>query len=105
MSTASTSIRSPRALAWHRRGAAFADFCRQFTHHRAGMVGLIFLVIVAAVAILAPVIAPSSMLDVTKLVDPERFAPPSWQHPLVTDQLGRVIWVRMVWVASVSLLF
>ncbi|MEJ7314642.1 hypothetical protein WL358_12915, partial [Staphylococcus epidermidis] len=79
----------PRALAWHRRGTAFVDFCRQFAQHRAGMVGLVFLVIVALIAIFAPVIAPASMLDVTKLVDVQRFAPPSWEHPLGTDHQGR----------------
>lgn len=104
MTTASPTIRSPRALAWHRRGTAFVDFCREFARHRAGMVGLVFLVIVALVAIFAPVIAPASMLDVTKLVDVQRFAPPSWEHPLGTDHQGREIWVRMVWGARVSLL-
>ncbi|RYY32237.1 MAG: cation diffusion facilitator family transporter, partial [Sphingomonadales bacterium] len=62
------------------------------------------LVIVTVIALLAPVIAPPSMLDVTKLVDVERFAPPSWEHLLGTDHQGRELWVRMVWGARVSLL-
>jgi peptide/nickel transport system permease protein len=96
--------RSPRYIAWARRRAALRDFWQQFRHHRAGMIGLVFLILVALIAIFAPVIAPAHMLDVTKLVDPERFAPPSLQHPLGTDQQGRELWVRMVWGARVSLL-
>ncbi|MBS3181644.1 MULTISPECIES: ABC transporter permease [Leucobacter] len=96
--------RSPRYYAWARRRAALHDFWDQFRHHRAGMVGLGFLVLIAVVAVLAPVLAPAHMLDVTTLVDQERFAPPSLDHPLGTDHQGRELWVRMVWGARVSLL-
>ena len=67
------------------------------------MLGLVFLIVVALVAIFAPVIAPAHMLDVTKLIDQDRFAPPSFEHPLGTDHQGREIWVRLVWGARVSL--
>lgn len=103
-STTPSRQRSPRHFAWARRRAAFRDFCQQFGQHRAGMVGLSFLTLVALIAILAPVIAPEHMLDVTTLVGTERFAPPSLEHPLGTDHLGRELWVRMVWGARVSLL-
>ncbi|WP_082716852.1 ABC transporter permease [Microterricola viridarii] len=103
-STTPSRQRSPRHFAWARRRAALRDFRQQFSHHRAGMVGLSFLMLVALIAILAPVIAPAHMLDVTTLIGTERFAPPSLEHPLGTDHLGREIWVRMVWGARVSLL-
>lgn len=96
--------RSPRQIAWARRRTALQNFWRQFRQHRAGMIGLGFLVLVALIAVLAPVIAPVHMLDVTKLLDQERFAPPSWEHILGTDHQGRELWVRMVWGARVSLL-
>lgn len=96
--------RAPHSMAWARRRRAAGTFCREFAHHKAGMAGLIFLVVVIVVAALAPVIAPASMLDVTKLLDAPRFAPPSWAHPLGTDHQGRELWVRMVWGAQVSLL-
>ncbi len=104
MSTAATSIRSPLAMAWQRRGRAFAQFCREFSHERAGMVGLVFLLVIVVLALLAPLLAPSSMLDVTQVIDNPRFAPPSWEHPLGTDHQGRELWVRMLWGARVSLL-
>ena len=72
-----TVARSPRSMAWARRRLALAEFSREFSHNRAGMVGLIFLVVVIVLALLAPVLAPSWMLDVTKLLDQPRFAPPS----------------------------
>lgn len=98
------STRSPRAMAWRRRSAAFAAFCREFAHQRAGMVGLVFLAVIVGLALLAPVLAPSWMLDVTRVIDNPRFAPPSWAHPLGTDHQGRELWVRMLWGARVSLL-
>jgi peptide/nickel transport system permease protein len=102
--TAPQKTRSPRQVVWQRRKTAATHFCREFSHHRAGMVGVIFLIVVALIAILAPLIAPSHMLDVTQLLDNERFASPSLAHPLGTDNQGRELWVRMVWGARVSLL-
>ncbi|MGJ4845340.1 MULTISPECIES: ABC transporter permease [unclassified Leifsonia] len=102
--TTATARRSPRSMAWARRRDAFGSFCREFSHSRAGMAGLIFLVVVILLALLAPVLAPSWMLDVTKLLDQPRFAPPSIAHPLGTDDQGRELWVRMIWGARVSLL-
>ncbi len=102
--SAQAASRSPRSLAWARRRTAFAQFSREFSRSRSGMVGLVFLVVIVALALLAPVIAPAWMLDVTKVMDSPRFAPPSWEHPLGTDHQGRELWVRMLWGAQVSLL-
>ncbi|WP_206477099.1 ABC transporter permease [Microbacterium sp. KRD172] len=99
-----TRLRSPRAMAWERRRSSFAEFCREFAQNRAGLIGLVFLVVIVLLAVLAPVLAPASMLDVTTLIDAPRFAPPSWEHPLGTDHQGRELWVRMLWGAQVSLL-
>ena len=44
MSTAEPRLLSPRAMAWSRRGRSLAEFCREFSHQRAGMVGLVFLI-------------------------------------------------------------
>jgi len=99
-----TIARSPRSMAWARRRRAFATFCREFSRNRAGMAGLVFLAVIILLAVLAPLIAPAWMLDVTKLLDSPRFAPPSLEHPLGTDDQGRELWVRMIWGARVSLL-
>jgi ABC-type dipeptide/oligopeptide/nickel transport system permease subunit len=99
-----TAARSPRALAWARRGNALKQFWDEFRHSPSGMIGLVFLLVVVVLAILAPVIAPSRMLDVSQLTDQPKFAPPSAEHLLGTDHQGREIWVRMLWGAQVSLI-
>lgn len=68
------------------------------------MIGAIVLLIFVLMAIFAPVIAPASMLDVTKQLDVPKYAPPSLAHPLGTDDFGREIWARIVWGSRVSLL-
>ena len=68
------------------------------------MVGAIVLVFFILIAIFAPLIAPASMLDVTKQLDVPRYAPPSLAHPLGTDDLGRELWIRILWGARVSIL-
>ncbi|HEY9291616.1 MAG TPA: ABC transporter permease [Microlunatus sp.] len=101
---ATVGTATPRQLARARRLSAAADFWRQFRANPSGMAGAIFLVVVIVIALIAPLIAPSWMLDVTKLLDQPRFAPPSPEHLLGTDHQGREIWVRMVWGARVSLI-
>lgn len=102
--TAPQRAHSPRAVTWERRRKAVAQFWREFVQHRGGLTGLIFLIAIAVIAILAPVIAPAHMLDVTQLTDQPKFAPPSLAHPMGTDHQGRELWVRMVWGAQVSLI-
>ncbi|AXE37827.1 ABC transporter permease [Acidipropionibacterium virtanenii] len=99
-----TVTRSARAMVWARRGAAARDFWSQFRRNPAGMVGLAVLLVIVLLALLAPVLAPERMLDVTQLLDNPRYAPPSAAHPFGTDHQGREIWVRMLWGARVSLI-
>ncbi|SDS12023.1 peptide/nickel transport system permease protein [Brevibacterium siliguriense] len=68
------------------------------------LIGAIVLLFFIVIAIAAPLIAPVSMLDVTKQLDVPRYAPPSLDHPLGTDDLGRELWVRILWGARVSIL-
>lgn len=95
--------RSAGSVAWARRARRFVEVCIEFSRHRAGMVGLVFLLAVVVVAILAPVIAPSSLLDATNTISVPHYAPPSWDHLLGTDHQGKEIWARMVWGARTSL--
>ncbi|WP_235511234.1 ABC transporter permease [Agromyces sp. Root81] len=93
-----------RQVASRRRRASAAKLWREFRSSASGMSGLVFLGVVILLAILAPVIADRSLLDVTQLTDQPRFAPPSWEHPMGTDHQGRELWVRMIWGARTSLL-
>jgi peptide/nickel transport system permease protein len=75
-------------------------FWRAFTRNRLAVIGGVVVLCLAVLAVLAPVIAPSdpNRPDVRKIL-----APPSGQHPLGTDQLGRDVFSRMLYGARVSL--
>ncbi|WAL40241.1 ABC transporter permease [Brevibacterium sp. BRM-1] len=94
---------SARAIAWDRRRRSLARIWHEFASDRLALSALVVLGLVVLAAILAPVIAPARMLDVTQLLDQPRFAPPSLAHPLGTDDQGRELWVRMIWGSRVSL--
>lgn len=95
---------SPRSLAWNRRISAAKKNWRVFLEDRAGVAGAIVLLAVVIVAVFAPLIADRSLLDVTQNLDSPRYAPPSAEHPLGTDNYGRELWARLVWGARVSLI-
>jgi peptide/nickel transport system permease protein len=72
---------------------------RYVARDQKALAGLIVLVVLAAAAILAPVIAP---------YDPNEMAfdmigAPSWAHPLGTDDLGRDLLSRLIYGARISL--
>jgi peptide/nickel transport system permease protein len=62
--------------------------------------GLVLIIIFAAGALLAPVIAPYDPLDQILI---SRLKPPSLEHLLGTDQLGRDVFSRMLFGARISL--
>ena len=66
------------------------------------MLGLVILIIFIGVALAAPLVANESLLDPTKVHNALN-APPSWEHPLGTDPLGRSVLVMLMWGARVSL--
>lgn len=67
----------------------------------AGVIAAVFLVALAAAAILAPVVAPynPNAEDLVNL-----YAGPSTKHLLGTDELGRDLFSRLIWGARSSLL-
>lgn len=93
---------SPRALAWRRRGTAFAAGWREFARQRSGLVGLGILVVIVALAILAPVLTDRDGLDVTKATG-GRMESPSGEFWLGTDRPGRSVLLLTLWSARISL--
>lgn len=72
----------------------------RFRRHRMGMAGLFIVLLVVAVAILAPVIAP---YDPLKVSFEDSLKSPSLEHPFGTDLLGRDILSRIIYGSRVSL--
>lgn len=73
---------------------------RRFRKHKLALASMIFLLFLLAVAILAPWIMPYPYEEIDV---PNAFAPPSAQHWMGTDQLGRDVLSRMMWGTRISL--
>jgi peptide/nickel transport system permease protein len=76
------------------------DFLERFFKNKMAVAGSVVVVLLFAVSLLAPWIAPydPSTIDLKHVL-----APPSFGHPLGTDQLGRDVLSRMIWGARISL--
>ena len=76
------------------------DFLERFFKNKMAVAGSSVVILLFAVSLLAPWIAPydPSTIDLKHVL-----APPSFGHPLGTDQLGRDVLSRMIWGARISL--
>jgi peptide/nickel transport system permease protein len=99
---APVTVTSPRKIAWTRRRASMRRFWAAFRKDKMGMAGLVILVFFAAVAIFA-LFADKTGTEVTKATGP-RFASPSLEYPLGTDDQGRSVLTLVIQGAPVSLL-
>lgn len=74
--------------------APWARTARQFARRRVAVGGLAVLLLAIVVSAAAPWLSPHppNLVDVG---NPD--APPSWVHPLGTDELGRDIVSRLLW--------
>lgn len=68
------------------RASRRAGFWRRLLRHRMAFAGLIFIVFITGAAIITPWLSPYNAYDM-QLADAQQ--PPSLQHPLGTDKLGR----------------
>lgn len=84
---------------------AWGDALRSVTRHCAryptATIGLAYLIVVCALTVLAPWIAP---YDPVKIQLASKLAPPSWLHWFGTDHYGRDILSRALYGGRVSLL-
>ena len=69
------------------------EIVRRFLRNRQAVAGLIMLTILVFCAVFAPVIAP---YDPIKQDLRNRLDPPSWEHIMGTDELGRDIFSRIL---------
>jgi peptide/nickel transport system permease protein len=85
-----------------RRAAALKRTWQTFRTNRSGVVGLVVLVFFLLVALLAPLLADPSGLEVTKATGGV-LEPPSLHFPLGTDDNGRSILTLLIWGSRISL--
>jgi peptide/nickel transport system permease protein len=80
-----------------------ARMARRFMQHRLALASLILLVLLGLLAIAAPLVEYALGVDANMANLFGRFAPPSFEHPLGTDELGRDLLVRLLYGGRVSL--
>lgn len=71
----------------------------RFRRRKVAVAGLVFILVVYAAGIFAPWVAPYDYR--AQNLDKAR-QPPSWEHPLGTDELGRDILSRLIWGARTA---
>ncbi len=77
------------------------EFWRVYSRIRVGKIGLVLLLIYVVMAVFAPWIAP---YNPRAILVGKHFEPPSWKHPLGTDEMGRDILSEVIYGARTSLL-
>jgi peptide/nickel transport system permease protein len=94
---------SRTSVTWTRRRMGAANVWKEFWASPQGKVGFIVLMFFVAIAVFAPLIEPSSGLNVTSSTGNEQLASPSWDFPFGTDDDGRSVFTLWIWGARISL--
>lgn len=73
---------------------------RRFMSHRLAVIGAVILAVMTVAAVFAPIVAPydPNQIDLMNIAQP-----PTWNHLLGTDQVGRDILSRAIYGARISL--
>ncbi|HEY3368891.1 MAG TPA: ABC transporter permease [Symbiobacteriaceae bacterium] len=73
---------------------------KRYWRNKAAVLALVVLIFLGLVAVFAPVLAKEPIDFINVVV---RHKPPSWEHPMGTDFLGRDVMARLIWGSRVSL--
>ena len=80
----------------------FAERSRRFWANKTAVVGLAVFLMIASVALLAPLLSPYDPATYAG-PEPQRYDAPSVSHPMGTDKFGRDVFTRVLFGARVSL--
>ncbi|MER7666201.1 MULTISPECIES: ABC transporter permease [unclassified Streptomyces] len=97
-----TTATTVSSLTWARRRDSVSRFWRSYRTHRAGLFGLGALVLIAVIALAAPLLVGDDVQSVTNAPG-TALERPSAEFPLGTDQFGRSLLGLLVWGARISL--
>jgi len=84
----------------HKREGQLADSWRRFRRNKGAIIGVLIVAVFLITAIAGPIFSPYSS-DEGSLED--RIQPPSWSHPLGTDDVGRDVLSRVIYGSWISL--
>ncbi|MDX2974233.1 ABC transporter permease [Kribbella solani] len=90
-------------VAWTRRRRAVGRFWADFRTRRAGVAGLVILLVAVVLALIAPLFIDAGVTNVVSGTG-AKMAPPSLDHPLGTDESGRSVLLMIWWGSRTSLL-
>ncbi|MEU4572229.1 ABC transporter permease [Nonomuraea sp. ATR24] len=91
------------SVASARRRQSLTRFWKDFSRQRAGVVGLVILVVAALLAVVAPLFIDQSVTGVVNAPG-KPMQPPSLEFPFGTDESGRSILLMVWWGSRTSLL-
>jgi len=81
------------------KSPALVQFWRIYSRDKLGMLGLLILSGITLLSLLAPYLPLKDPFAIVY----RRFLPPSFEHPLGTDHLGRDVFSRVIWGSRTSL--
>ncbi|WP_405776570.1 ABC transporter permease [Streptomyces sp. NBC_00859] len=100
--TTATAEQTAGSLARARRRESVARFWNQYRTQRSGVYGLAGLLLIALIALAAPLLVGGDVQSVTKAPG-TALEDPSGRFPLGTDQFGRSVLALLIWGARISL--
>jgi len=100
MTETTTTAAEWQSLAVRRRRTLWSEATRAFRRNRAAVAGLFVIILLVVVSVAAPVLAPYDPLKVNVA---NKLRPPSREHLMGTDQLGRDIFSRVLYGGRLSL--
>jgi len=76
---------------------------QRLRRNRSGMLGLILIALVVALALAGPWLAPYTPNDQSAMLDFRAHGAPSWAHPFGTDRNGYDVLTRVIYGAPTAL--
>lgn len=89
-------------MRWNLRKKKFIEFCKAIVKNKMALVGTVTLLFFILVAVFGPIFVPFSTMEFGEVE--EMLLPPSGEHLLGTDDMGRDILANLISGARISLL-